>query len=347
MATTDASPKFRSHELRTLSSPSSEELQQQQQQHQSITMDPSPSHEHTHNHHHDGLLFWQFMASGSIAGCAEHMAMFPVDTIKTRMQALGSCPIKSVGVWPALRSILKSDGTAGLYRGIAAMGLGAGPAHAVYFSVYEFCKKGLSGGNPNNHMAHAMSGVCATVLSDAVFTPMDMVKQRLQLSGGNGGTYRGVWDCVKMVFKEEGFKAFYASYRTTVVMNAPFTAVHFATYEAAKKGLTGISPNTADDERLVVHATAGAAAGALAAAITTPLDVVKTQLQCQGVCGCDRFTSGSIKDVFKTIIIKDGYRGLLRGWIPRMMFHAPAAAICWSTYEAAKTFFYDLNEPKK
>jgi solute carrier family 25 iron transporter 28/37 len=83
------------------------------------------------------------------------------------------------------------------------------------------------------------------------------------------------------VLSEEGFGAFYASYRTTVLMNAPFTAVHFATYEAAKKGLMEISPESASDERLVVHATAGAAAGALAAAVTTPLDVVKTQLQCQ------------------------------------------------------------------
>ncbi|XP_021724419.1 mitoferrin-like [Chenopodium quinoa] len=340
MATTDVSPKFHNHELRPLPDHPPPPSPQKQQ----LTMDPSPSHTH-----HDGLLFWQFMVAGSIAGCAEHMAMFPVDTIKTRMQALGSCPIKTVGVRTALRSILQSDGTAGLYRGIAAMGLGAGPAHAVYFSMYEFCKKKFSGGNPDNHVAHAASGVCATVMSDAVLTPMDMVKQRLQLSGGNGGAYRGVWDCVKLVFKKEGFGAFYASYRTTVIMNAPFTAVHFATYEAAKKGLKEVSPHHTeddDDEGLIVHATAGAAAGALAAVITTPLDVVKTQLQCQGVCGCDRFTSGSIRDVIKTIVKKDGYRGLMRGWSPRMMFHAPAAAICWSTYEAAKTFFQDLNDQK-
>ncbi|EEF46037.1 mitoferrin [Ricinus communis] len=290
---------------------------------------------------HDGLHFWQFMIAGSIAGSIEHMAMFPVDTIKTHMQALGSCPIKSVSVTHALRSILQTEGPSALYRGIAAMGLGAGPAHAVYFSVYEVCKKYFSGNNPNNSIAHAMSGVCATVASDAVFTPMDMVKQRLQL--GNN-TYKGVWDCIKKVLKEEGIGAFYASYRTTVLMNAPFTAVHFATYEATKRGLMEISPDSANDERLVVHATAGAAAGALAAAITTPLDVVKTQLQCQGVCGCDRFKSGSIGDVIRAIVEKDGYRGLMRGWIPRMLFHAPAAAICWSTYEAAKVFFQELND---
>lgn len=324
MATTDATSKFHNPELR---------------HHPPEQLTAAAASDE-----HDGLHFWQFMIAGSIAGCAEHMAMFPVDTLKTRMQAIGSCPIKYVGVRTALKSILESEGPAGFYRGIAAMGLGAGPAHAVYFSVYEFCKKSLSGGNPNNHLAHAMSGVCATVMSDAVLTPMDMVKQRLQLSSGVGGAYSGVWDCVKRVLKEEGFKAFYASYKTTVVMNAPFTAVHFATYEAAKKGLMEISPEDANDERWIVHATAGAVAGALAAAVTTPLDVVKTQLQCQGVCGCDRFNSGSISDVFKTIVVKDGYRGLMRGWIPRMLFHAPAAAICWSTYEAVKAAFQELND---
>lgn len=65
-----------------------------------------------------------------------------------------------------------------------------------------------------------------------------------------------------------------------MVMNALYTAVHFVTYEATKSGLMEISPESSD-KRLVVHATAGAAAGALAAAVTTPLDMVKTQLQCQ------------------------------------------------------------------
>ncbi|KAF8397206.1 hypothetical protein HHK36_016114 [Tetracentron sinense] len=336
---TDASPKFQNPDFR--------QVPQTPDFHPEISIST-----------HDGLEFWQFMIAGSIAGSVEHMAMFPVDTLKTRMQALGSCPAMSVGLRQALGSILKVEGPSGLYRGIGAMGLGAGPAHAVYFSVYEICKEFFSGGNPNNSAAHAGSGVFATVASDAVITPMDMVKQRLQLESS---PYKGVSDCVKRVLREEGFGAFYASYRTTVLMNAPFTAVHFATYEATKRGLMEVSPESASDERLIVHASAGAAAGALAAAVTTPLDVVKTQLQCQylfpsdsvlllarllaaqGVCGCDRFSNSSIGDVIRTIVKKDGYAGLMRGWIPRMLFHAPAAAICWSTYEALKTFFQELN----
>lgn len=293
---------------------------------------------------HDGLAFWQYMAAGSVAGLVEHTAMFPVDTLKTRIQTHSLPCHPPPGLLHAFRSLIRVDGFLGLYRGISAMGLGAGPAHAAYFSVYEISKRLLlTEDHPNNPAAHATAGVLATIASDAVFTPMDTVKQRLQMGSS---PYKGVADCVRRVLKEEGFRAFYASYRTTVLMNAPFTAVHFATYEAAKRGLMEISPENSDDERLLLHATAGAAAGALAAALTTPLDVVKTQLQCQGVCGCEKFSSSSITEVVQAIIKRDGYTGLLRGWKPRMVFHAPAAAICWSTYEASKNFFKDLNDRK-
>ncbi|CAL9213998.1 unnamed protein product [Arabidopsis halleri] len=107
---------------------------------------------------------------------------------------------------------------------------------------------------------------------------MDMVKQRLQMGEG---TYKGVWDCVKRVLREEGIGAFYASYRTTVLMNAPFTAVHFATYEAAKKGLIEFSPErVSDEEGWLVHATAGAAAGGLAAARTSKGMAPENALPC-------------------------------------------------------------------
>lgn len=63
-------------------------------------------------------------------------------------------------------------------------------------------------------------------------------------------------------------------------MNVPFVAIHFPIYESGKKVLTG-----GDDEAegLLVEAVAGGAAGGIAAALTNPLDVVKTRLQTEGV----------------------------------------------------------------
>lgn len=290
----------------------------------------------------DGLGYAHYMMAGSFAGMVEHTAMFPVDTLKTRMQMMrevgGSAHFSTAKTFA---SIVRLEGVAGLYRGIGAMALGAGPAHAVYFSVYELFKQRFGGNEQGHHpVAHGAAGVLATISSDAVFTPMDVVKQRLQLPGN---TYNGVLDCIQSIIRKEGIKAFYASYRTTVLMNAPYTATHFATYEAAKASLKELWPDKTKEERLFVHLTAGGAAGALASIITTPLDVVKTRLQCQGVNGAERYGSSSIWEVMTKITKKEGPRALLRGMKPRVLFYTPAAAICWSTYEASKSFLQQLN----
>lgn len=53
---------------------------------------------------------------------------------------------------------------------------------------------------------------------------------------------------------------------------------------------------------------------------------------------------GKIKEVFKSamqvmrhIVREDGYIGFLRGLTPRMLLHAPAVAISWTTYETVKS----------
>jgi solute carrier family 25 iron transporter 28/37 len=51
--------------------------------------------------------------------------------------------------------------------------------------------------------------------------------------------------------------------------------------DRALQVLAGFYPEYADEEHLLIHITAGGAAGALASAVTTPLDVIKTRLQCQ------------------------------------------------------------------
>ncbi|GBG67785.1 hypothetical protein CBR_g910 [Chara braunii] len=308
---------------------------------------------------HDGLSFPQYMLAGSFAGLVEHTAMFPVDTIKTRMQALvgranAMSPHHDTTVLKAVSSILRSEGPLGLYRGIGAMCLGAGPAHAVYFATYEFAKQELGGNRSGHHpVAHATAGALATVASDAVFTPMDVVKQRMQL---RNSPYRGVMDTVRRIAGEEGLGAFYASYRTTLVMNVPFTAVHFATYEGAKRILrdTGLGhvggggekgeEGEGGEENLSTHLTAGGAAGALASAVTNPLDVIKTRLQTQGVNGAQRFSSGSVVAAMRTIVREEGLSALARGTRPRVLFHTPAAAICWATYEASKKFLQRWND---
>jgi len=155
-------------------------------------------------------------------------------------------------------------------------------------------------------------------------------------------------------------------------MNVPFTALHFAGYETAKKALAPVlkparasahggshgggrkkkderdlphhdnvhnetsSFDDDDDDGLLVQLTAGGAAGGIAAAATTPLDVVKTRLQLEGVGSAARYGSTKVFKVLTKIAADEGGAALWAGLAPRVMFHVPAAAVCWGTYETCK-----------
>lgn len=98
--------------------------------------------------------------------------------------------------------------------------------------------------------------------------PFDVIKQRMQL---RGSVYPSVTAAFKTVYRTEGLSAFYVSYPTTLMMTVPFTAVQFTAYEYLKDVINPegkYSPST--------HIVAGGAAGAVAAAVSTPLDVLKT-----------------------------------------------------------------------
>lgn len=54
------------------------------------------------------------------------------------------------GVVNAFSRISSTEGLRTLWRGVASVIMGAGPAHAVHFGMYEFVKD-LAGGNKQGH----------------------------------------------------------------------------------------------------------------------------------------------------------------------------------------------------
>ncbi|CAG9835257.1 unnamed protein product [Diabrotica balteata] len=79
----------------------------------------------------------------AMAGFMEFCIMFPIDTIKTRMQ-----PLEFRGdtnILKYLRTMTKKEGTFSPLRGITPIAIAAGPAHGLYFANYELVKKNLTG----------------------------------------------------------------------------------------------------------------------------------------------------------------------------------------------------------
>lgn len=276
------------------------------------------------------------LTAGALAGIFEHTVTFPLDSLKTRMQNSSSMKPQSL-----LAEIRAAEGFSKLWRGVWSVVIGAGPAHAIYFASYEQSKKFLLEqpiAHKNPQMKSVMlgcSGAVATILSDAVMTPFDVIKQRLQLN-----QHRNLVSCVRSVIKKEGFRALYLSYPTTLLLNVPFHGIQFPCYEFIQDKI-----NPRKDYSPVKHCLSGAIAGGVAAAATTPIDTLKTALQTRGLLEPSEASKikGSLSAA-QYIISKRGISGLFAGMSPRILAHMPATAACWTIYEYFKMFLSAKTE---
>eukprot|EP01130_Rhizamoeba_saxonica_P003065 TRINITY_DN1329_c0_g1_i10.p1 TRINITY_DN1329_c0_g1~~TRINITY_DN1329_c0_g1_i10.p1 ORF type:complete len:136 (-),score=17.59 TRINITY_DN1329_c0_g1_i10:73-480(-) len=103
---------------------------------------------------------WVHLLSGAIAGIIEHCGMYPLDTVKTHLQAQRNGRDTMIGT---IRKIYKGSGIRGMFRGISAIAVGAGPAHAIYFGVYELFKHQLTIKSDNDILSQGIAGGLASV----------------------------------------------------------------------------------------------------------------------------------------------------------------------------------------
>ncbi|XP_018495182.1 mitoferrin-1 [Galendromus occidentalis] len=281
------------------------------------------------------------MMAGAVAGIMEHCLMYPLDSVKTRLQSLR--PIagaRYTGVTDALYKMIRYEGALRPVRGISAVVVGSGPAHALYFSAYEKLKRQLSGteNGARSPISQCLAGGLATLMHDSVMNPAEVVKQRMQMYNS---PYKSCTDCLAHVWRSEGVKAFYRSFTTQLSMNIPFQCVHFVTYEFLTEWT-----NPSRTYNPSAHMISGAAAGALAAAFTTPLDVCKTLLNTQEVTMLEATKQSRIRGLWhaaSTIHLCCGLPGFVRGLQARVMYQMPSTAIAWSTYELFKYLLHERH----
>lgn len=81
---------------------------------------------------------WVHLSAGAMAGVAEHCVMFPLDSVKTRLQSLCPCPETNCPTpMHGVASMVRREGWLRPLRGVNAVAAGSIPAHALYFSAYE------------------------------------------------------------------------------------------------------------------------------------------------------------------------------------------------------------------
>eukprot|EP00271_Cylindrocystis_brebissonii_P008947 TRINITY_DN23505_c0_g1_i1.p1 TRINITY_DN23505_c0_g1~~TRINITY_DN23505_c0_g1_i1.p1 ORF type:complete len:402 (-),score=65.13 TRINITY_DN23505_c0_g1_i1:656-1861(-) len=252
------------------------------------------------------------LIAGATAGVTVETALYPIDTIKTRLQAaVAGTPI---------------DFSKQLYKGVGGNLLGVLPASAIFVGVYEPAKQRLMQMLPENLSvaAHLSAGALGGLAASLVRVPTEVVKSRMQL-----GHFASPFVAVQSILAKEGARNLYAGYSAFLLRDLPFDALQFAIYEQLKiAGKSSMKRDLSDPEM----ALAGAFAGSLTGAITTPLDVIKTRLMTQGSTG--RYL-GVIDCVRKTIA-EEGMSAMCKGMGPRVIWIGIGGSIFFGVLEKTK-----------
>lgn len=259
------------------------------------------------------------MLAGAAAGFAVDAALFPLDTLKTRLQMAGSA---------ARLNIFK-----GVYNGFAPAVAASAPAAAAFFGTYDYVKRVLAASSkdetgkwaPVQHMIAAAAG---DVSSSTVRVPFEVVKQRLQ-----SGVNKTSVEAIRAIFAKQGVRGFFNGYTSLVIRELPFDAIQFPLYEALKK--TWAKRTASGELELWQSSLCGSAAGGVAAAVTTPLDVVKTRLMTQTPGSGTQYKG--IVDGLKRIAREEGGGALFSGLTPRIIWISVGGAIFFGSYESVRT----------
>ncbi|KAE8651960.1 hypothetical protein Csa_006451 [Cucumis sativus] len=178
--------------------------------------------------------------AGGTAGVVVETALYPIDTIKTRLQA-----VRGGG-----QIVLK-----GLYAGLGGNIAGVLPASALFVGVYEPTKQKLLRTFPESlsALAHFTAGAIGGIAASLIRVPTEVVKQRMQT-----GQFASAPDAVRLIATKEGFKGLYAGYGSFLLRDLPFDAIQFCIYEQLRIGYKLAAKRELNDpENAIIGAFAG------------------------------------------------------------------------------------------
>lgn len=272
------------------------------------------------------------VAAGTAGGVAALSVGHPFDTTKVKLQRAGG----GTSALSVVQRTLAAEGVKGLYAGIQAP-LPFVVAHtAAMFATNSALRAALGRGRGDDELTIpevAVAGLGAGVAISFVSGPTELVKCRMQ---ANPFKYNGVLDCTRRVYAAGGLRAFAVGGGSTLLREAPGTAIFFGVYEGltrAFKSWRGTKTNNMAEQVL-----AGGCAGFLYWVPCYPVDFCKTLIQTDSI---RKPKYAGLMDCARRVVAENGLRGLYKGVGPALARSFPACGVTFLAYEQVKSALGD------
>lgn len=193
---------------------------------------------------------WSQFLAGGIGGVVSQCMVYPLDTLKFRMQ----CETVSGGlhgnalIAQTAKKMYQQSGIRSYYKGLG-MGLaGMFPYSAIDLYVFEGLKRFLLTRKARanhcheedvilNNFATGAIGAFSGAISATVVYPMNVVRTRLQAQGTilHPPTYTGWIDATRKTIRGEGPRALFKGVTPNLLKVAPSVSISYVVYENSKR----------------------------------------------------------------------------------------------------------------
>ncbi|KAH6660058.1 mitochondrial thiamine pyrophosphate carrier 1 [Truncatella angustata] len=286
----------------------------------------------------------QVVIAGATAGLISRFVIAPLDVVKIRLQLQShslSDPTSGAPVYKGAlstaRHILQNEGITGLWKGNVPAELMYVSYAALQFTTYRSISMALSSISGekglNKSVESFIAGAGAGATATTATYPLDLLRTRFAAQGTER-VYTSLFRAVRDIRRDEGTRGFFRGLGPGLAQIVPFMGLFFAIYESLRLPLSQFNlPFGGGD------ATAGVIASVVAKTGVFPLDLVRKRIQVQGPTRAKYvhknipvYDMGTVKAI-KTIVAREGFRGLYRGLTVSLLKAAPASAVTVWTYE--------------
>ncbi|KAH7096479.1 mitochondrial carrier [Auriculariales sp. MPI-PUGE-AT-0066] len=273
--------------------------------------------------------------AGAFAAFTVDMLIYPLDTIKTRIQSRQY--VQNAGSLATSRAALFR----GLYAGIGSIVAASLPSSALFFLTYETTKARLEKDavlSLPSPLIHMLASTCAEAVACAIDTPAEVVKQNAQMLvvAPNPSLATSAAPATTVSPTLQTFARFRANpaalwtgFTVLAARNMPFSAIQFPLYEYCKKSLRTSHPTLSDSANAAV---AGIISGTPAALLTTPMDVIKTRV----MLAASTTQRPSVVQTAKFLVQTEGFGALWKGAGLRVGWIGLGSGLYLGSYEWMK-----------
>ncbi|KAL2222125.1 putative calcium dependent mitochondrial carrier protein [Thermoascus aurantiacus ATCC 26904] len=191
----------------------------------------------------------QFL-SGGFGGMVAQCFVYPLDTLKFRMQ----CETVEGGlkgnqlIAATAKKVWQTNGLFGFFRGLPLGLVGVFPYAAIDLTTFEYLKRALLARRarvnhcheddvPLSNFSTGAIGAFSGALSASVVYPLNVLRTRLQAQGTvlHPHTYTGIVDVARRTIQKEGVYGLYKGITPTLLKVAPAVSISYVVYENSKR----------------------------------------------------------------------------------------------------------------